>query len=81
MSTVYGRLYPNCMCLEKEAEKGLISIENCGKVVLKGLEINVDRSNDRLIQAATDDKIVDGLQATTILKTKKERRKLQNWKG
>ena len=77
MSTVYGRLYPNCMCLKKEAEKGLISIENCGKVVLKGLEINVDR----LIQAATDDKIVDGLQATTILKTKKERRKLQNWKG
>lgn len=59
--------------MPQEAEKGLISLENCGKVVLKGLEINIDRSNERLIQAATDDRIVDGLQATTILKTKKER--------
>ena len=41
----------------KEGGRGLISIENCVELAIRGLKVHVYGSEERLIQAARGDKI------------------------
>ena len=50
----------------------MISIEDCVELALRGLEVYVHGSEERLIQATRGDKI-DGLEAASVLK------RLQDW--
>ena len=45
----------------------MISIEDCVELAIRGLEVYVHASDERLIQAAREDKI-DGLEAASDLK-------------
>ena len=51
----------------KARVRGLISIEDCVELAIRGLEVYVHRGEERLIQAARGDKI-DGLGAASVLK-------------
>ena len=44
----------------KEGGRGLISIEDCVELAIRGLKVYIHESEERLIQAARGDKI-DGL--------------------
>ena len=45
---------------------------------LRGLEVHVRESEERLIQAARGDKI-DGLEAASVLKRSKKQKRLEDW--
>ena len=65
--TVYGSLHPKSdvdrlYIPRKEGGRGLISIEDCVELAIRGLEVYVHESEERLIQAARGDKIVQKLQ-------------------
>ena len=62
----------------KEGGRGLISIEDCVELAIRGLEVYVHGSEDRLIQAARGDK-VDGLEAASVLKRSKKEKRLEDW--
>ena len=72
MFTIYGALHPKSdvdrlYLAKKKGGKGLISIEDCFELAIRGLEVYVHGSEERLIQAARRDKI-DGLEAAGVLK-------------
>ena len=69
-----GRLY----IPRKEGGRGLISIEGCVELAIRGLEVYVHGSEERLIQAARGDKI-DGLEAVSVLKRSKKEKRLEDW--
>ena len=69
-----GRLY----IPRKEGGRGLISIEGCVELAIRGLEVHVHGSEERLIQAARGDKI-DGLEAVSVLKRSKKEKRLEDW--
>ena len=78
--TIYEALHPKSdvdrlYIPRKEGGRGLISIEDCVELAIRGLEGYVHASEERLIQAASGDKI-DGLEAASASKrsTKKVRR-------
>ena len=78
--TIYRALHPKSdvdrlYIPRKEGGRGLISIEDCVELAIRGLEVYVHGSEERLIQAARGDKI-DGLEATTVLKRSKKDKKL-----
>ena len=56
----------------------MISIEDCVELAVRGLEVYVHRSEERLIQAARGDKI-DGLEAASVLKRSNKEKRLENW--
>ena len=60
----------------------MISIEDCAELAIRGLEVYVHGSEERLIQAARGDKI-DGLEAASALKRSKkeleDQKKLEDW--
>ena len=58
----------------------MIPIENCVELAIKGLEMYVHGSEERLIQAARGDKI-DGLEAASVLKRSKKEKRLEDWEG
>ena len=62
----------------KEEGRGLISIEECVELAIKGLEVYVHGSEERLIQAASRDKI-DGLETASVLKRSKKEKRLEDW--
>ena len=62
----------------KEGGRGLISIEDYVELAMRGLEVYVHGSEDRLTQAARGDKL-DGLEAARILKRSKKEKKLEYW--
>ena len=62
----------------KEEGKGLISIEDQVELTLRGLEVYVHGSDERLIQAARGDKIY-GLEAAGVLKRSKKEKRLEDW--
>ena len=79
--TIYGALHPKLdvdrlYIPRKEGGRGLISIEEC--VEIRGLEVYVHGSEERLIQAARGDKI-DGLEAASVLKRSKKEKRLEDW--
>ena len=61
----------------KEGGRGLISIEDCVELAIRGLEVYVHGSEERLIQAARGDKI-DGLGAASVLKRSKKEKRLED---
>ena len=61
----------------KEGGRGLISIEDCAELAIRGLEVYVHGSEERLIQAARGDKI-DGLEAASALKRSKKDERLED---
>ena len=81
--TIYGALHPKSdvdrlYILRKEGGRGLISIEVCVELAIRGLEEYVHGSEERLIQAARGDKI-DGLEAASVLKRSKKKKRLEDW--
>ena len=58
----------------------MISTEDCVELALRDLEVYFHESEERLIQAARVDKI-DDLEAASILKRSKKKKRLENWEG
>ena len=56
----------------------MISIEDCVELAIRGLEVYVHGSEERLIQAARGDKI-DGLEAASVLERSKKEKRLEHW--
>ena len=56
----------------------MISIEDCVELAIRGLEVYVHGSEDRLTQTARGDKI-DGLEAPSVLKRSKKEKRLEDW--
>ena len=56
----------------------MISIEDCVELAIRGLEVYVHGSEERLIQAARGDKI-DCLEAVIVLKRLKNKKRLEDW--
>ena len=83
--TIYGALHPKSdvdrlYIPRKERGRGLISIEDCVELAMRGLEVYVHVSEERLIQAARRDKI-DGLEAASVLKRSKKEKKIRRLGG
>ena len=83
MFTICGALHPKSdvdklYIPRNEGGRGLISIDDCVELAIKGLEVYVHWSEERLIQAARGDKI-DGLEATSVLKRSKKQKRLEDW--
>ena len=81
--TIYGALHPKSdvdriYMLRKEGGKGLISIEDCIQLAIRGVEVYVNGSQERLIQTTRGDKI-DGLEAASVLKRSKKEKRLEDW--
>ena len=55
----------------------MISIEYCVELAIRGLEVYVHGTEERLIQAARGDKI-DGLEAVSVLKRSKKEKRLED---
>ena len=56
----------------------MISIEEFVELAIRGLEVYVHRSEERLIQAARGDKI-NSLEAASVLKRSKKEKRLEDW--
>ena len=61
----------------KDGRRGLIAIEDCVDLAVRGLEMYVHGSEERLLQAARGDR-VDGLEAVFVLKKFKKDKRLQD---
>ena len=73
--TIYGALHPNSdidrlYIPRKKRGRGLIFVEDVVELAIRALEVYVHGKAERLIQAATGDKI-DGLEAASALKRSK----------
>ena len=72
MFTIYGALHPKSdkdrlYIPRKEEGRGLISIEDCVELAIRGLEVHVHGSEKRLIQAARGDKIDNCKESCNII--------------
>ena len=81
--TMYGALHPTSdvdrlYIPRKEGGRGLIFVEDCVELAIRGLGVYVHGSEERLIQAARGDKI-DGLEAASVLKRSKKDKRLEDW--
>ena len=56
----------------------MISIQDCVELAIRGFEVYVHRSEERLVQAARGDKI-DSLEAVSVLKRSKKEKRLEDW--
>ena len=81
--TIYGALHPKSdvdrLYIPRKERGGLISSEDCVDLARRGLEVYVNASEERLIQAARGDKI-EGLKAASALKKSKKEKRLEDWK-
>ena len=80
--TIYGALHSKSDVERlyisiKEGGGGLISIEDCVELAIKGLEVYVHGSEERLTQAARGNRI-DGLEAVSVLKRSKKEKRLED---
>ena len=83
MLTIYGALHPKSdadrlYILTNEGGRGLISIEDCLELAIRGLEVYVHGSEERLIQIARGDDI-DNLEPASALKRSKKEKRLEDW--
>ena len=83
MFNIYGALHPKSdvdrlYIPRKEGGRGLISIEDCVELAIRGLKVYVHRNERRLIQPAREDK-ADGLEAASVLKRSKREKRLEDW--
>ena len=81
--TIYGALplksdVDRLYIPRKKGGRGLISIKDCVELAIRGLEEYVHECEERLIQAARGDKI-DGLEAASVLKRSKIKKRLKDW--
>ena len=81
--TIYGGLHPKSdvdrlYILRKDEGRGLIAIEDCVELAVRGLEVYFHGSEERVMQAARGDR-VDCLEAASILKKTKKEKRLQDW--
>ena len=81
--TIYGASHPKSdvdilYIPRKEGGRGLISIEDCVELAVRGLEVHVLGNEERLIPAAKGNKI-DGLEAACFLKRSKKEKRLEGW--
>ena len=81
--TIYGGLHPKSdvdrlYIPRKDGGRGLITIEDCVELAVRGLEVYVHGSEERLLQAARGDR-VDDLEAASVLKKVKKEKRLQDW--
>ena len=56
----------------------MIAIEDFVELAVRGLEVYVHGSDERLLQAARGER-VDGLEAASVLKKAKKEKRLQDW--
>ena len=80
---MFGALHPKSnvdrvYIPRKEGGKGLMSIEDCVELAIKGLEVYIHGSEETLIQAARGDKI-DGLEVASVSKRSKKEKRLEDW--
>ena len=68
-----GRLHVS----KKYGRRGLIAIENCVELAVRGLEVYVHGSEEGLLQAALGNR-EDGLEAASVLKEAKKEKRLQD---
>ena len=85
MFTTYGALHPKSdvgrlYIPRKEGGRGLISIEDCVELAIRGLEVYVYGIEERLLQAARGDKI-DGLEAASVLNRSKKEKNIRRLGG
>ena len=83
MLTIYGALHPKSdvdrlYIPRKEGGRCLITIVDCTELAIRGLEMYVYGSEERLIQSARGVKI-DGLEAACVLKRSKKEKRLEHW--
>ena len=83
--TIYEALHPKSdvdrlYVPTKERGRGLISIEDCVKLLIKGLEGYVHRNEETLIQTARGSKI-DCLEAVGVLKRSRKEKRKEDWKN
>ena len=83
MLTIYGALHhksdvDRSYIPRKEGGRDLLSIENCVKLAIRGLEVYVHGSKERLILAVRGDKL-DGLEDASVLKRSKKEKRLEDW--
>ena len=82
--TIYGPLHPKSdgdrLQIPRKGGRGLTSIEDCAELAIRGLEVYVYGSEEKLIQAARGDKI-DGLEATSVLKRSKKEERFEDWEN
>ena len=80
--TIYGALHPKLdvdrLYKPRKGGRCLISTEDCFELAIRGLEVHVHESEERLIQVARGDK-VDGLEAASVLKRLKKEKRLEDW--
>ena len=62
----------------KEGGRGLISVDDCVELAIRGLKVYFNGSEERLIQAPRGDKI-NGLEAASVLKRSKKKKRLEDW--
>ena len=79
--TIYGALHPKSdvdklYIPRKEGGRGLISTVDCNELAIRGLEVYVYGSQERLIQAARDK--IDGLETASVLKRSKNKKRLED---
>ena len=80
--TIYGGLHPKSdvdrlYIPRKVGGRSLIAIEDCEELAVRGLEVYVHGSEERLLQAVRGDR-VDGSGAARVWKKNKEKR-LREW--
>ena len=83
MFTIYGALHPKSdidrlYISRKEGGKGLISIEDCVELAIRGLDMCIHGSEEILMLAARGDKI-EGLEAASLLKRSKKEKRKEDW--
>ena len=79
--TIYGALHPKSdvdrlYVSRKEGGRGLISTEDCVELPIRGLEVYIHGTEERLIQSARDK--IDGLEAGSALKRSKKEKRLED---
>ena len=80
--TIYGGLHPKTDVDKlhkprKDGGRGLIVFKDCVELAVRGLEVYVHVSEERLLQAVRGDR-EDGLEAASILKKAKKEKRLQD---
>ena len=83
MFTIYGGLHPKSdvdrlYIPRKDGGRGLIAIEDFAELGVRGLEVYVHGSEERLLQTARGDR-VDDLEAASVLEKAKKEKRLQDW--
>ena len=79
--SIYGELHPKSDVYRlyvprKDGRRGLIAIEDCVELAVRSLEVYVCGSEERLLQAAREDR-VDDLEAAGVLEKGKKEKRLQ----